>query len=138
MKKFHASCIGVSLALASALASGTASASLDRTGDFALLDSDGEFHQLSRYQHRKAVVLMSYAQACSGIDASLARYQQMHSRYAEQGVEFLLLDSQGMDRAALRELDMPLPILQDNGQLISQALGITNAGDVRVLNPDRL
>lgn len=138
MKKVHASCKGVFLALASALASGTASASLDRTGDFALLDSDGEFHQLSRYQHRKAVVLMSYAQACAGIDASLARYQQMHSRYAEQGVEFLLLDSQGMDRAALRELSMPLPILQDDGQLISQALGITNAGDVRVLNPDRL
>jgi peroxiredoxin len=134
MNKVHASCLGAFLALAS----GTASAALDRTGDFALLDSDGEFHQLSRYQHRKAVVLMSYAQSCSGMDASLARYQELHSRYAEQGIEFLLLDSHDLDRAALRELNMPLPILQDNGQLISEALGITQAGDVRVLNPDRL
>ena len=134
MNKIHASCLGAFLALAS----GTATAALDRTGDFALLDSDGEFHQLSRYQHRKAVVLMSYAQSCSTMDATLARYQEMHARYAEQGIEFLLLDSQEMDRAALRQLNMPLPILQDNGQLISEALGITTAGDVRVLNPDRL
>jgi len=134
MNKVHASCLGAFLALAS----GTASAALDRTGDFALLDSDGAFHQLSRYQHRKAVVLMSYAQSCSGMQASLERYQQMHARYAEQGIEFLLLDSQDLDREALRELNMPLPILQDNGQLISEALGITTAGDVRVLNPDRL
>ncbi len=28
--------------------------SLDRVGDFALLDDRGEFHQISRYQHRKA------------------------------------------------------------------------------------
>ena len=134
MNKVHASCLGAFLALAS----GTSSAALDRTGDFALLDSDGEFHQLSRYQHRKAVVLMSYVQSCAGMEASLARYQELHSRYAEQGIEFLLLDSQDLDRAALRELNMPLPILQDNGQLISEALGITQAGDVRVLNPDRL
>ena len=32
-------------------------AALDRVGDFALLDSSGEFHQLSCYQHRKVPVL---------------------------------------------------------------------------------
>ena len=39
MKKVQASCLGAFIALAS----GAASAALDRTGDFALLDSDGEF-----------------------------------------------------------------------------------------------
>ncbi len=134
MKKVQASCLGAFIALAS----GAASAALDRTGDFALLDSDGEFHQLSRYQHRKAVVVMSYSQSCQGMDATLAQYQDLHNRYAEQGIEFLLLDSQDLDRQALRELNVALPILQDNGQLISEALGITSVGDVRVLNPDRL
>lgn len=134
MKRLQASCLGACIALAS----GTASAALDRTGDFALLDSEGEFHQLSRYQHRKAVVLMSYAQSCQGMDATLAQYQVLHDRYAEQGIEFLLLDSQNLDRQALRNLNVALPILQDNGQLVSESLGITNAGDVRVLNPDRL
>jgi len=134
MKKIQASCLGAFIALAS----GTASAALDRTGDFALLDSDGEFHQLSRYQHRKAVVLMSYSQSCQGMDAALAQYQELHDRYAEQGIEFLLLDSSNLDRQALRNLNLSLPILQDNGQLISEALGIASAGDVRVLNPDRI
>jgi len=134
MKKVQASCLGAFIALAS----GAASAALDRTGDFALLDSDGEFHQLSRYQHRKAVVVMSYSQSCQGMDATLAQYQELHNRYSEQGIEFLLLDSQDLDRQALRELNVALPILQDNGQLISDALGITSVGDVRVLNPDRI
>ena len=134
MKKFQASCLGACIALAS----GVANAALDRTGDFALLDSEGEFHQLSRYQHRKAVVLMSYAQSCQGMDATLAQFQELHDRYAGQGIEFLLLDSQDLDRNALRNLNVSLPILQDNGQLVSDALGITSAGDVRVLNPDRL
>ena len=121
-----------------ALASGTASAALDRTGDFALLDEQGNFHQLSRYQHRKAVVLMSYAPSCAGMDGMLSSYRELRSQYAEQGFEFLLIDSQDSDRAALRALDLDVPILQDSGQLVSEALGISHAGDVRVLNPDRI
>ena len=134
MKKFQAS----SLIVFVALASGVVNAALERTGDFALLDSEGEFHQLSRYQHRKAVVIMAYAQSCQGMDATLAQYQELHDRYAKQGIEFLLLDTQDLDRDALLNLNLTLPILQDSGQLVSDALGITSAGDVRVLNPDRL
>lgn len=134
MIRIFISCLGVCIALAS----GTVSAALDRTGDFALLDDQGNFHQLSRYQHRKGVVLMSFAQSCANMDAMLASYRELRSQYAEQGFEFLLIDSQDSDRAALRGLDLDLPILQDRGQLVSEALGISYAGDVRVLNPDRI
>ena len=127
-----------SLGFCIALASGTVSAALDRTGDFALLDEQGNFHQLSRYQHRKGVVLMSFAQSCANMDSMLSSYRALRSQYAEQGFEFLLIDSQDSDRAALRDLNLDLPILQDRGQLISEALGISHAGDVRVLNPDRI
>ena len=113
-------------------------AALDRTGDFALMDSDGKFHQLSRYQHRQAVVLMSYAATCQNMDSLVADYKALHERYAEQGIEFLLIDSQGHGRAELTALDVGMPILQDNGQLISAALGLSVAGEVRVLNPDRM
>lgn len=127
-----------SLGACIALACGSANAALDRTGDFALLDEQGNFHQLSRYQHRKGVVLMSYAQGCADMDAMLSQYSELRSEYAEQGFEFLLIDSQDSERAALRALDLDVPILQDNGQLVSEALGISRAGDVRVLNPDRI
>lgn len=127
-----------SLGVCIALASGTASAALDRTGDFALLDEQGNFHQLSRYQHRKGVVLMSYARNCANADAMLSSYRELRAQYAEQDFEFLLIDSQDTDRAGLRALDLDVPILQDRGQLVSEALGISHVGDVRVLNPDRI
>lgn len=134
MTRVSVSCLGVCIALAS----GTASAALERTGDFALLDEQGNFHQLSRYQHRKGVVLMSFAHNCANMDAMLSSYSELRSQYAEQGFEFLLIDSQDSDRAALRALNLDVPILQDSGQLVSEALGISHAGDVRVLNPDRI
>ena len=120
------------------LAANGANAALDRTGDFALMDSDGKFHQLSRYQHRQAVVLMSYAATCQNMAPMVEEYKTLQSRYAEQGIEFLLIDSQDRGRSELAALDLGIPILQDSGQLISEVLGLTVAGEVRVLNPDRM
>lgn len=91
MNRVSVSCLGVCIALAS----GSAIAALDRTGDFALLDDSGVFHQLSRYQHRKAVVLMSYAESCQSMSAMLDEFTALKSRYAGDDIEFLLLDSQG-------------------------------------------
>lgn len=134
MTRASISCLGVCIALAT----GSAHAALDRTGDFAMLDDDGSFHQLSRYQHRKAVVLMSYSQSCPNMDSILSSYVALQSQYAQQGIEFLLIDSQNSNRETLKAFNLALPILQDNGQLVSQMLGLENVGDVRVLNPDRL
>ncbi len=128
----------LSLGVCIALATGSAHAALDRTGDFAMLDNEGGFHQLSRYQHRKAVVLMSYSKSCSNMDNMLSSYTALKSQYAEQGIEFLLIDSQDSTREALNNLDLDIPVLQDNGQLVSEMLGFESVGDVRVLNPDRL
>lgn len=113
-------------------------AALDRIGDFALLDDGGEFHQLSRYQHKRALVIMSYAQDCGSMNASLEFYRSQQSKYAELGIEFLLIDSLDLGRAGVEGLETGFPILEDDGQLVSETLGITNAGAVRVLNPQRL
>jgi len=43
-----------------------------------------------------------------------------------------------LNRSNLNSLDMDLPVLEDGGQLISESLGIVQAGDVLVLNPQRL
>ncbi|MCH8265158.1 MAG: peroxiredoxin, partial [Proteobacteria bacterium] len=43
----------------------------DRIGDFGLLDSDGDFHQLSRYRNKEALVLMSFDPSCASIGTSL-------------------------------------------------------------------
>jgi len=116
----------------------SAFSALDRIGDFALLDSSGTFHQLSRYQHRKAVVLMAYAQDCSAMDALLESYTSIAQQHSGDEFEFLLIDTQDLDRPELSALGTELPILEDDGQLISETLDIVGAGDVLVLNPERL
>lgn len=115
-----------------------APAALDRIGDFALLDNNGTFHQLSRYQHRKALVLMAYSDQCATMDGLLDSYKGIADQYGGDDFEFLLIDTQDLDRPELSELAVELPILEDDGQLISEILNISNAGDVLVLNPERL
>jgi hypothetical protein len=57
-KVLSALCVTLS-AFVLALTSMSSYAAAERVGDFALLDEQGVFHQLSRYQHRDAVVLPS-------------------------------------------------------------------------------
>ena len=116
----------------------TAHSALDRIIDFALLDEKGVFHQLSRYQHKDAVVLMSFDQACQLMPAMLAEYDDIVSEFSSNGIEFLLIDSEGLGREMLASLRLNVPILEDSGQLVSESLGFVNSGEVLMLNPERL
>ena len=116
----------------------TAHSALDRIIDFALLDEKGVFHQLSRYQHKDAVVLMSFDQSCQFMPAMLAEYDDIVSEFSSNGIEFLLIDSEGLGREMLASLRLNVPILEDSGQLVSESLGFKNSGEVLMLNPERL
>ena len=113
-------------------------AALDRVGDFALLDNAGEFHQLSRYRHRKAMVLMAYDESCASMAALVHDFRTLSAEFSAQGFEFFLIDSLDLGRAAFATSELGLPVLEDDGQLVSESLGIQSAGDVLVLNPERL
>ncbi len=128
----------ITMALGTSVLMTQAFASLDRVGDFALLDDSGEFHQISRYQHRKAVVMMSYHPACSTISGGVEYLSQLREKYAAQDIEFLLLDSSGTDRLAASERALGLPLLDDTAQLVSSALQVEQSGEVLVFNPQRL
>ena len=110
---------------------------LDRVIDFALLDEDGVFHQLSRYQHKDAVVLMSFDQSCQFMSAMLAAYDDIASEFSNKGIDFFLIDTEGLGRKTLASLSLNVPILEDSGQLVSESLGFENSGEVLLLNPER-
>ncbi len=110
---------------------------LDRFSDFALLDAAGNFHQLSRYQHRDALVVMSYDADCPASKEQLQALLEAKTTHAEANIEFLLLDSHDTGRAKLSQLALELPILEDGGQLVSESLDITISGEVLVFNPQR-
>lgn len=115
----------------------------DRAGDFALLDTDGEFHQLSRYRHMEALVLMSFDASCSSMDTAIEQFEAIQSQWADNQVAFALINSAtGQDlemlRSAKSAVGANLPLLIDDGQLVSETLQFANAGEVTVLDPQRL
>ncbi len=108
----------------------------DRVGDFALLDHSGSFHQLSWYDDHKAVVLLTQANDCA-IDSD--GFSALHSRFDNEGVEFMLLNAEGANRNRVAEemaaLGVDLPVLMDDAQVVSETLGVTHAGEALVLDP---
>ncbi|MDP2284609.1 MAG: hypothetical protein Q8L06_10750, partial [Pseudohongiella sp.] len=125
-------CLGALLCLAN-----TATAQLERVGDVALLDETGAFHQLSRYQHKQAVALMAWLPGCSAQESALSAFSALQARYAQQDVAFLLIDASGAAAKAAGAVD-GLHVLRDETQLVSESLGMQQAGDVRLINPQRL
>jgi mono/diheme cytochrome c family protein len=124
-----------SLALA-ALAN-LAQAATERVGDFALLDEQGQFHQLSRYQHREAVVLLAFDHGCEAATSAaetLATLQQQHG----QQMAFLALDINGQARKVQAGWELPFPVLADEMKLVSESLKLGQAGEVLVFNPQRM
>lgn len=109
----------------------------ERVGDFALLDAQGGFHQLSRYQHRDAVVLLAYDHNCATAKDAADILANLKSRFADR-VAFLALDIQAMDRATEQGWNLGFPVLADELKLVAQNLEITHAGEVLVFNPQRL
>lgn len=128
----------LAMALALSVLMSSAHGSLDRVGDFALLDQHGQFHQISRYQHRKAVVMMSYQPSCQSLNERVKYLSELNGKYAGQDIEFLLLDASGTERAAAQQWDLRLPVLNDAAQLVTAALQLEQAGEVLVFNPERL
>ena len=64
-------------------------AALDRVNDFALLDESGVFHQLSRYQHREALVVMSFDESCTSMSAMLQEYSSVSQELSSQDLSLI-------------------------------------------------
>lgn len=125
------------------LASGLTQAMPERAGDFALLDTEGEFHQLSRYRHQEAMVLMAFDASCQSQADAVASFQEIAAQWSERGVAFALIESGtesdiNVIRAARAATGTELPLLVDDGQLVSETLQFSTAGEVIVLDPQRL
>ena len=125
-------------ALVGSLMSSAVTAAPQRVGDFGLLDDQGVYHQLSRQRDKNAIVLMSVAKSCANMPDMIARFKTVKAQYEEQGIAFMLIDSLDAGRPEMASLQTGLPVLEDDGQLVTETLGISRAGEVVVLDPDRL
>lgn len=115
-----------------------AGAALERVDDFALLDQHGEFHQLSRYRHLRALAVMAYRADCPAMADLAAGFEELGETFGGEDIAFLYIDSKASDRAPTRGPEGGLPVLDDAGRLVSAALELSAAGEVALLNPRRL
>lgn len=122
--------------------SASAASSRD-VGDFALLDHEGRFHQLSRYEDSAAVVIYVYGNKCSVSAEALPKLKLLQEKYSDRNIEFLMLDpfqedSRQSVMLSLADSGNNIPVLMDSSQLVSRSLEIKAAGEVLVIDPQRM
>ena len=111
----------------------------ERVGDFALIDHLGMQQHMAWYDDQNAIVILPQANDATDTNA-IAAIADLQVKYADQGVVFFLMnpglqtdrEAVGAD-PAVKELG--LPVLMDDTQIISEALGIVNLDQVVVYDP---
>ena len=111
-----------------------------RVDDFRLTDQNLQSHQLRRLADAKAIVLITYGDGCPIVRNNAAAFKALKAKYASQGVEFLMIDSNLQDtreKVAIdaKEYGFDMPILMDANQLVGEQLGVTRTAEVFVIQP---
>lgn len=114
----------------------TAAVAGERVGDFALIDHQGTQHHMAWYNDQEAVVILPQGVGVTDAQA-LAALQDLQTQYAAQNVKFFLLNP-GLqtDRDAVAaNLNVDMPVLMDDAQIVSEALGLSNMDEAVVYSP---
>jgi len=128
----------LSLSAATVLMSSLTAQAAERVGDFALLDQDGIYHNMSWYDNNKAVALFVQVNGDTASQASLARLTELRNEYESRGIVFMTINPLGQSRDSVASEVSALgdiPALIDDTQLISEALGIEKSGEVLLFDP---
>ena len=111
-----------------------------KVDNFRLVDHRGQPHALYDLASKKAVVIMVQGNGCPIVRQALPALSEVRARYREQGVEFLLLNSNLQDKRDLvakeaDEFKIDFPILVDEKQQVGEALGVVRTSEVFVIEP---
>ena len=112
----------------------------ERVGDFALIDQEGYFHQMSYYDDHKAIALLVQSNASEATTRSLQAFKQARAKYKDQ-VKFFMInpfaasETRAQVKQRLTQYQTDVPVLMDQAQLVSEALGINKTGEVFLLDP---
>ncbi len=108
--------------------------------NFRLNDHAGGSHELYRLSDRKAIAVLVQGNGCPIVRNAMPRFKELRDEFAEQGVEFFLLNSNLQDnrQSITKEVDgfaYDMPVLLDDSQLIGEALDLVRTGEVFVVDP---
>lgn len=112
----------------------------DYVDNFSLLDHKGHAHELYYFDDAPAVVIMIQGNGCPIVRNAWADYSAVRDQFAGKGVEFFMLNANRQDkRSTIAEeaenFGYDMPILDDDSQLIAEALGVTRTAEVLVISP---
>ncbi|OGT74403.1 MAG: hypothetical protein A3H44_04045 [Gammaproteobacteria bacterium RIFCSPLOWO2_02_FULL_57_10] len=127
-------------AMSTSVLSTTGYAATESAGDFSLNDHNGNSHQLSRYRHKDALVLVSQSNTCPIPPYASAQLQTLRHKWEDKGVAFMMLNGAGDDASAIKmkamAQRMDLPILVDASQIVTKTLKLSKSGEFVVLDPE--
>lgn len=110
-----------------------------RVGDFSLLDQNGTFHHMAWYDDHKAIAFLVQLNGSEQTHAAAADYARMQSRFDADGVEFMMLNPIGESRDSIKQelntLALQIPVLIDDAQIISEAMGVDKSGEAFLYDP---
>ena len=112
----------------------------DYVDNFSLLDHKGRAHELYYYDDAPAIVIMIQGNGCPIVRNAWSDYSAVRDQFAGKGVEFYMLNANRQDkRSTIAEeaenFSYDMPILNDETQLIAEALGVTRTAEVLVISP---
>lgn len=112
----------------------------ERADDFRLTDQHSRGYLLSYYKYAPAIVIVSYAPGSAQMnDAALALRQLKASFEGTDNQLFLLSSTPGVTRDAIiadmKALDLDIPVLMDDSQLVGEGLGMSRVAQALVIDP---
>lgn len=114
-----------------------------QVGDFSLVDQHGNVHQMSLYNNRRGIVLLTSSSDCSMSEEISSTFSRIQNNLVDLGFEFMLLNSSTAAdsdrlRQEIRQLNLNLPVLIDENLLMSEFLGVRKTNEVIVYDPKSL
>jgi len=123
----------------------TFAAHAGQAGDFALLDAQGKFHQLSWYGDHKALVIVGHGNGDAALKAATPALATLQTKYksdnAAESVAFFMLNARLADNRLSIAQDSKgatVPVLVDESQLVAESLGLSRVGEALVIDPNSM
>ena len=114
-----------------------------QVADFALLDHTGKFHQASYYSDHDAIVILVESSQTLADKRGRSALSNITALEQKDKVKVMLLSPVANElradlQAAINNSGLQLPALMDETQLVMQSLGLTQYGEVIVIDPETM
>jgi peroxiredoxin len=111
--------------------------------DFRLNDIHRRLRSMAGFKDKKAFVVVFGDTECPVANLYLPTLIALHRKYADKGVQFLVINSSSQDSfvtvsAHAQERDIPFPVLKDFDQKVADAFGAQRAPEAFLLDAKRV